>query len=294
MKMILKILSFFMILALFYGCTGPNLGSIGKQKVTSPIVSDNIVLMPHDASKVILAISSKILRTNRVNKNVTFNSVMKSDLLNARLFNFKEARLLQYDYQQNIGQKNLVADVILADSLGRTAAYTINATYSLNGAKIAIEKYTAVPKYLPVEKTVCFVLPANEYKMLKSSMLPKSFYKMYNYAASRAVTPIDAKKYSKKEDWVVMVFFMDRVSKSAIIEVGLSDKDDKFDRGYKKETTMLNYDGWKVGTLMGNYHLMQLNSTQPLYIKAFYIPGSESGDNIFMRRAKMVGLYKVR
>lgn len=289
----IKLVLVSIILFLFSGCVTDNLslGNFGKQEIKKPILEDNILLMPKDASTIILSISAKILHTGKENNNVSFNTDnMHIPLLrDYKLFNFKNALLIKY----NKG-KSLEADVYFSDTLGRTCGYKINVEYILNGDKITITSYKIVKQYSPVENAVCFVLPAKDYQTLTKETLPRSFYDMYKYAASKAITPQEATKYTKKEEWVIMVFFLDRMSSTATMELGVSNKTDAKERGYKKDSKYIIYDGWKVGLLMGKFHLMAQNNPKPLYAKAFYIPGSESGNFLFFRKERIIGLYKLR
>ncbi len=283
------------LLLVFSGCATSDfnlgsMGSFGKQEVQKPILEDNILLMPDEASNVILAVSAKILHTGKQSPDVSFGSMGNIPLLkDHRLFSFKNAVLSKYQKGHS-----LEADVYFVDSIGRTCGYKMNVEYMNRDGKIDITSYNVVEQYSPVENAVCFIFPAEEYKKLTTQMLPKSFYKLYNYAAARAVTPKEALKYTQKQEWVVMVFFMDRMSTFANMELGISDKTDVKERGFRKKTRYFEYEGWKVGVIMGKFHLMQPNSDKPLYAKAFYIPGSESGDFFLFRKEKLVGMYKLR
>ncbi len=295
MKRIINLLTASVLTLLFTGCSTESfnldgLTSLGKQEVQKPILEDNILLMPNDASSIILSVSTKILKTGKENPNVSFRVNGNIPLLkDSRLFNFKNALLVKYEKGHS-----LEADVYFIDSIGRTCGYKMNVEYINNAGKIDIISYTVVEQYSPVENTVCFVFPAKEYKNLTNNMQPKSFYELYRYAAAKAVTPEDALMYADKEEWAVMVFFMDRISTFANMELGISNKKDETERGFRKKSRYFLYDGWKVGVIMGKFHLMQQGSDNPLYAKAFYIPGSESGDFFLFRKEKLVGLYKLR
>ena len=141
---------------------------------------------------------------------------------------------------------------------------------------------------MSAENSVCFIFPAKEYKKLTKETLPKSFYALYNYAAARAVTPKQALKHKGEMDWVVMVFVLDRMSKSADMNLELSDKQGKKDKGYKLFSKYIIYNGWRVGTAIGKFHLLEPDSSTPLFAKAFYRSGS-----VFSSR-EMIGLYKLR
>ena len=275
------------VLLLFAGCatSGRKVNVFREKAPSSTIVADNILSMPKDASQVILAITAKILNSDKEIRNVTFQSTSPVKLPYAKLFNFKKGVLLTYNKEA----KDLTADLFFSDTLGRTCAYSVNASYSINDNKIIVQKYRVTEKFTPAENSVCFIFPANEYKKLTKDTLPKSFYDLYKYAATRAVTPQQALQYKDKMEWAVMVFVLDRMSKSADMELELSDKQGNSDKGYKLFSKYLIYNGWRVGVVMGKFHLLEPDSTTPLYAKIFCSPGGD-----FLSSRKMLGLYKLR
>ncbi len=273
------------VLLLFVGCNTSGIKvNVFKGKGSSTVVADNILSMPKDASRVVLAISAKILDSDKGNKNVTFLSDFPVNLPNAKFFNLNNGVLLTYNKEA----RNLRAELFFSDTMGRTCAYSVNASYIINDGKIIVQKYRVTEKFMPAENSVCFIFPAKEYKKLTQDTLPKSFYALYNYAAARAVTPKQALKYKGKMEWVVMVFVLDRMSKSADMKLELSDKQGKTEKGYKLYSKYIIYNGWRVGTAMGKFHLLEPDSTKPLYAKLVYNSGSIAS------KQKMLGLYKLR
>jgi hypothetical protein len=205
------------------------------------------------------------------------------------LFSFQEAVLLQYDKQAG----KLKADLFFADGLGRSCAYTIDASYTVKDSKITVQKYRVSPKYMPAENVVCFVLPANEFKRLDKPSLPVSFYAMYKYAAASAVTRQQALTYKDAKEWALIVFLLERVPESAEMELKLSSRKEKLAKGYEDFSRYMNYNGWRVGVL-GKFHLLQPDSNAPLYAKVLYSPGNESGSFFSSFSKEMLGLYKLR
>jgi hypothetical protein len=256
MKYLISILNFIGIVLLFAGCTGSNLniGNFEKEEIASPIISDSIVLMPKDAAEVILSISSQILNTGKISKNIYFERKNNIRMKNYELFNFKEAKLLQYNYDSKV--KNIVAELTFSDTLGRTSSYTLIANYVISKNDIRIKSYVVNELFQDVKDLVCFVLPAEEFKSFTKDNIPKSFYKLYEFAAKRAIIPSEARRYNDKKEWLIMVFYMNKMSMSAITQIGLSTKNNKYEKGYMKNTKFIYYDGWRVGTLMVKSHLM--------------------------------------
>ena len=270
------------VLLLFAGCntSGLKVNVIKKKGHSSTIVADNILSMPKDASQVILAISAKILNSNKEIRNVTFQSNSPVNLPYAQLFNFKEAVLLTYNKEA----KNLRADIFFSDTLGRTCAYSVNATYTVNGNKISVQNYKVTEKFMPVENSVCFIFLTKEYKNFTRDTLPKSFYEMYDYAASRAVIPEKALNYKDDMEWTTMVFVLERMSKSADMKLELSDKPGQSDKGYDIFSKYIIYSGWRVGAVTGKFYLLEPDSTTPLYAKVF----CNSGGNVFQIKKWLV------
>lgn len=284
-KKFINLIIITIVLLLFAGCNTSGLKvDIFQGKESPTVVADNILSMPKDASRVVLAISAKILNSDKENKNVTFQSDFPVQLPNAQFFNLNKGVLLAYNEEA----QNLSAELFFSDTLGRTCVYSVNAAYSINDNKIIVQQYSVIEKFMSVENSVCFIFPAKEYKKLTKETLPKSFYALYNYAAARAVTPKQALKHKGEMDWVVMVFVLDRMSKSADMNLELSDKQGKTDKGYKLFSKYIIYNGWRVGTAIGKFHLLEPDSSTPLFAKVFYRSGS-----VFSSR-EMIGLYKLR
>jgi hypothetical protein len=272
-------------LLMFAGCNTSGLKvNVFKNRSSSAIVADNIFAMPKDASRILLAVSAKILNSDKENSNVTFQSDYPVKLPFAELFSLDKAVLLTYDGES----KALKAELFFSDTLGRTCAYSVNASYVVNDNKIVVNRYTAVEKYTAPQNAVCFIFPTKEYKKLKKNNLPQSYYDLYKYAATKAVTPRQAVKYKDKMEWTIMVFMLDRMSKSAKMVLELSKEKGSSDKGYDSFSKYLIYSGWRVGEVTGKFHLLKPDSQNPLYAKAFCSSGGG-----FSRR-QLIGLYQLR
>ncbi|MCK5097177.1 MAG: hypothetical protein KAR45_03700, partial [Desulfobacteraceae bacterium] len=143
-KKFINIIVSTIVLLLFAGCNTSGLKvNVFNGRGSSAIVADNILSMPQDASQVVLAISAKILNSDKENKNVTFLSDFPVNLPNAKFFNFNDGVLLAYNEEA----KSLRAELFFSDTLGRTCAYSVNASYSINDGKIIVQKYRVIEKF---------------------------------------------------------------------------------------------------------------------------------------------------
>jgi len=291
-----KLINSIIFILILSGCVTNDvkINNVFKKPINKqPILARNILDMPEDAYRVVLTISAQILNSDKKSKDVMLQSSCPIILRNSRLFSFQNAMLMSNEKINTDGRKNLEADTFFIDPLGRTLGYSISAVYSEDGKKIIVHNYSVVEKFVQAKNTVCFILPADEYNKLNQHTFPKTFYGLYRYAAINAITPQQASNYREKSKWAVMVFFLDRMSQSAISQLGISDKADPFDKGYTKDTKFIIYDGWRIGVAVGEFQLLQPGSTEPLYAKAFYSPGKEYTGNIFLKKSKMVSLYKI-
>jgi len=300
MSKILKIIIPIIVGLFFISCAEPNLNlsSILQKKTLNkqPVVSENIFGMPKDAYKVVLAIGSKILNKRGNYKDVILQSLYQTDFKEAALFTFSNAVLINYQDDINSNSKSLKADIYFSDSLNRKIAYTINANYHTKGNKIVVNNYTVFDKFTKSNKTVCFIIPADKYKMIffQKKYALKNFYALYKYAAVNAVNPNRARAYRNKNKWAILVFFMNKMSRSASAQLGVCDKTSKYDMGYTKDSKYINFDGWRVATVVGEFQLLPRVNRKPLYAKAFFTPGKEYKGNILTKTSELVGLYRIK
>ena len=289
------ILVFILGTLFFGGCASTDLkvDVLGGDKSEQSILSSSIYNMPKDASRVILAISSKILGTSQKNRDIEFQVAYRSKLPNSSYFSFEDAILLSYDDGVNFGSKNLKAEVFFKDSLGRSLVYIIGASYSVGTQKIVVNSFQVEDKFEELQNSVCFIMPAEKYNGLARNGILKSFYSFYKYAGLNAITPSEAKKYRGKKEWAVITFTMSRISKSSTLEIGVSEKIDEYSPIYTDSTKYIDYDGWKVGVYIVKLHLLNPAKEIVLYSKAVFTPGNESKKSIFLRKPSVVGVYKI-
>lgn len=294
MSKIFKIILINVVAILFIGCAGGNISllSISHPKLDKPIVAEGIINMPKDAAQVILAVSAKILKSNKKVRDVIFQKNFRSRLTDAKLFRFDNAILTSY--YGDIDFKRLSADLFFKDSIGRSVAYSIGVAYRVNRGKITISNLKVTDKFTNVSDTVCFILPAQKYFRLNVRNMPRNFYKLYRFAARNAITIEQARRYTDKSEWAIMVFVLNRMSKSATFSLGVSDDKDSYNEGDTTSTKYINYKGWRVGVITAKFHLMQPDSMKKLYAKAIYKPGKESNKSIFFKKPKLIGLYRIK
>ena len=172
MSKILKYMIPIIVGLFFISCAKPNLNldsmlqkkSLDKQ----PVVSENIFGMPRDAYKVVLAIGSKILNKKGKHKDVILQSSYQINFKEAALFTFANSVLINYQDDISSNSKSLKADIYFSDYLNRKTAYTINANYHMQGNKIVVNNYTVSDKFIESNRAVCFIIPADKYKMIFS------------------------------------------------------------------------------------------------------------------------------
>ena len=88
-------------------------------------------------------------------------------------------------------------------------------------------------------------------------------------------------------EYAVFIFLLDRISPSAKLEVNVStDKTSVY--GYNKATQYLDFNGWRVGILTGQFSLS--DQAEPLYVKAVFMPGKEVGK---IKQSRLIGRYTI-
>jgi hypothetical protein len=91
----------------------------------------------------------------------------------------------------------------------------------------------------------------------------------------------------KQDDYVMVVFFLNRMSPSAKASLAISSTPDGTE-GYAENSRYVDYNGWRVGLMAGCLALNDTAAESSLYLKAIYTPGKEAG---LFTSAKPVGVY---
>lgn len=134
-----------------------------------------------------------------------------------------------------------------------------------------------------------FIVPAASLPE-RASLFPGSYMELLKFVGKKAVLPSSRKVISEKNvEYAVFVFLLDRISPSAKLEVNVS-ADETGVYGYKQATRYLDFNGWRVGILTGQFSLSGQGQPEPLYIKAVFAPGKEVGR---IRPVKLIGRYAI-
>ena len=275
------------------GCETTGISSLlptGKQK--QKVIAASISDMPEDAAQVVTA-AGAIMTGLQMSTPVKFGEPAASELARAGVtepgFQVQSAALLQYDNTADGSGRQITARIGFQDGLGRRSTSNLTAEYQTADGNIEVSAASAEPLFDTVPEAICFVLPAKNLPLSRENY-PTTFHELYRFVAERAVLPDDAGSVGTERDWAMMVFFMDRISPSAQMKLGISATSSGFD-GYTKDSRYLDYNGWRVGILAGRFVLMDPEAKEHLYLKAVYTPGKEAG---FFRFPKLVGLYSLR
>jgi hypothetical protein len=294
----------FTMLTCLLGCAGMD-GTFDniKKKITStggpdqPVaIANSIDQMPPDAASLVLALHERLTESNnQLSQSVSFSAAAKSILLNENnIFNgFTLSQVELYDHSVSLSSGRMK----LESPFGRTASINYHVDYTSSGTTLIADDVTLDAVYLGPPEPVMFVIPAE--KTPQSDMMkPTSYGDLLQFAVINAIDPLNPDlETGQVQEYVIFVFFVDRVSPSAEIEVKISDVATGLG-GYKDATRYLDYDGWRVALLSGKFSLSNNSINDPgpvsdsngLFLKAVFTPGKEAG---ILRLRKKVGLFSV-
>lgn len=252
------------------GCGTANL-PFTSSGIEGPPVSDTLTAMPDDAARAV---------TSVVHTTTGAAPVLLPG------FTMQDARLYQYQTGDfpDVRLVDAVAD--FEDQLGRRYQNRITARYQVDGDRVRILESSSTPYFGTVPRTACFIIPVEQLPCLDGG-LPSSYASFYQQAATAAVTPEQASSTSQAQNWAMTVFYLDRVSPSAKVEIGVSSSASD-EESYTKDSRYVDYNGWRIAFLAGQFALMHASPEEPLYLKAIYTPGNEAG---FRKSRTRVGLY---
>lgn len=297
------VLLFTMITCLL-GCAGMD-GTFDniKNKITniggseqSVAIASSIDQMPKNAASLALAIYERLSESNRqASQSVSFSDGAESILLKEnsvfRGFSLSQVELYEHNASLSSGRMKL------EDPFGRTACMNYHVNYTSSGTTLIAGDVTLEPVFLGPPEPVMLVIQAE--KAPQNDMTkPNSYGDLLQFAVMNAIDPLDSDLGTEKaHEYVIFVFFADRVSPSAKVEVNISDVETGFG-GYKDATRYLDFDGWRVALLSGNFSLSNPSVTNPdgapgsgcLFLKAVFTPGKEAG---ILKMRKKVGLFRV-
>ena len=179
------------------------------------------------------------------------------------------------DFEGPVGRRASVR----YDALSRTAE---------NGILIKEARVTQI--YSTSPEPLMFVVPAQALPT-DASGYPNTYAGLLQFVGERAVQPGKTGSVSNQQkDYVIFVFFLDLVSDSANLYVKISNEPSGIN-GYGKSTQYVNFGGWHVGLLAGQFSLFGDKAIHPLYVKAVFTPGEEVG--FLLRTPKLVGLFSL-
>lgn len=239
--------------------------------IEGPPVSNTLTAMPDDAARAVTSV-------------VHTPTGADSDLLPG--FTMQDARLYRYQMGESPDVRLVDAVADFEDQLGRRYQSRITARYQVDGDRVRVLESSSTPYFGTAPRTTCFIMPIEQLPCFEGG-LPSSYASFYQQAATAAVTPEQASSSSQERNWAMTVFFLDRVSPSAKIELGVSSSG-RGEESYTKDSRYVDYNGWRVAFLAGQFALMHASPKEPLYLEADYTPGNEAG---FRKSKTRVGLY---
>ena len=173
------------------------------------------------------------------------------------------------------------------DAMLRRAAVTFEADYTVakDGITFARAEIGQVLSRHP--KVRMFVMPANAVVGKLAGI--RSCQGFYNLAREHAIDRRNPAAISKtSQDYVIVVFFEDRIAPSDKVEVRVTD-DRSGTSGFGQGTTVYDFNGWRVAVVGYNFILF---GPKPLYVKVIHTPVRDD-IGAFSRTEQVVGLYSV-
>lgn len=286
-KRICEMTILLIVLGMMMGC------STARQMInggsSQAMVAESLEAMPPDAAMVTRALGNRlggytvpanVQVTSSVNKSLGASNVVEPG------FKLQSACLGQY---VNTGSAAAVRSaegrMEFQDSLGRRTAVAFETGYTMQGDKAVVESVRLHPLFDTVPETVCFIVPAKAV-VLNKDTYPKRFSAFYQYMGERALDPQSIVSGERK-DYVMAVFFLNRMSPSAKARLAISSTPDGIE-GYAENSRYVDYNGWRVGLMAGCLALKNPAAESSIYLKAIYTPGREAG---LFKSAKPVGVY---
>ena len=198
-------------------------------------------------------------------------------------FTWDEASLFRYSPLQDDPQgRDLLGKLDFADSLGRRASVFYSAQYVAVPGGIEITAAQAAPISAEVPESRFYIVPL---AAIPQEGLPTSHADLLAFAeANGASWDSGAEIKGGKQDYVILVLVMDRLSPSAKADVRLSGSRIGT-KGQGGASKYLVDRGWRAGIVSGTF---ALNETK-LFVKVVFQPGKEEG--FFDRTEALVGIY---
>jgi len=265
------------------------LTTMGSVKLPEPIAT-SLDQMPEDAAMVAAAIQKRMIGAGQEQvQEVKFGGNAGAEITQPwsteEDFVPSGAQLyLNEPTADDPSEKNTSGRLDFEGALGRRASVRYDARYrsSEHGRIIQETRVTPIYSYFP--EPILFVVPAQAL----STPYPDRYGELFQYVGERAVNYAQPESVVlEKKEYVIFVFFLDRISPASKLEVKISDKSTDI-YGYKDSTKYIDFNGWRVALLAGRFILFDNGEEPDLFVKAVFTPGKEVG---FIRPSKLVGLY---
>jgi formylglycine-generating enzyme len=174
----------------------------------------------------------------------------------------------------------------LKDPLGRQTEVLYYADYRSTNDGIEITRAQTATLYSLSPKTLVFVVPAERLQSVSDSVR-RTHDGLLEFAATNAVTGGALRDVpAGARDYVVFAFILDRVSPSAEVTVMISESRNGTG-GYSNASQYVDFDGWRVGVLPGNFDLRSSNH----FVKVAFRPGEEI--SFVSRKSQIVRLVSL-
>ncbi len=283
---------------LTFGCAGmqeqlenfkQKMAQLGQINLPDPIAV-SLDQMPEDAAAVTVAIHNKIIMADQYrSNNVRFEKEIDAgSFLIGKELKFSGTELYIYQTEKSIpSEKTIAGKIDFEGPLGRRASALFLSRYRSEKNNIVVKETRVEPLYSTKPEPVMFIVPAT-FLPKSANLFPDSYMALFKFAGSKAVSP-SSEKTEEIVEYAVFVFLLDRISPSAELQVKVSaDKTSVY--GYKKATRYLDFNGWRVGILTGQFCPSGLDQAEPLHIKAVFIPGKEVGK---IKSSSLIGRYGI-
>ena len=288
---------------LIFGCAGmqeqvkkfqQKMDRMGQINLPDPIAV-SLDKMPEDAAMVTVAIHDKIVMADRYkSKNVRFEkNIDAGSFLIAKELKFSGAELYIYQTKKSSpSEKTIAGKINFEGPLGRRTSALYLSRFLSTKKEIVIKEARVEPLYSTKPEPAMFIVPATSLPE-SANLFPDSYMELFKFAGKKAISQpskeVIPEETEENLEYAVFVFLLDRISPSAKLQVKVSiDKTSVY--GYKKATRYLDFNGWRVGILTGQFSLCGRGQAEPLYIKAVFMPGKEVGK---IRSSRLIGRYAI-
>lgn len=288
---------------LIFGCAGmqeqfkkfkQKMDRMGQINLPDPIAV-SLDKMPEDAAMVTIAIHNKIVMADRYkSKNVRFEkNIDAGSFLIGKELRFSGAELYIYQTKKSSPSvKTIAGKINFEGPLGRRTSALYQSRFLSTKKEIVIKEARVEPLYSTKPEPAMFIVPAASLPA-SANLFPDSYMELFKLVGKKAISPSSKEVITEENvenvENAVFVFLMDRISPSAKLQVKVSADKNSVD-GYKQATRYLDFNGWRVGILTGQFSLSGQGQAEPLYIKAVFVPGKEVGK---FRPSTLIGRYAI-